>query len=92
MIVNNFLKWLKIIGIFISIVFGIIGSIILVIFFQKKDNKELIEYQNKLNKLLQGKIKDEKIINDSTIDDYDEHGNYIAGNNKRTNRKTNTVK
>lgn len=68
-------KWIKIIGLIIIFIIATVGSIFLVVFFNKKPalNKA---YLDKLNNLLQEKKDNEEIITNSDINDYDKHGNY----------------
>lgn len=80
------MKWLKQFWQWLIAFLGIIGTVfgMLAIFIfsgRKRFNNGL----DSLNEIEERRKENEKIITDSTIDDYDEHGNYKP--RKRTSRR-----
>jgi len=82
--ISSFIKYAKIVGFTALFILGVVLSIVLFGIFNKKKSLLSVEkYQEKINNIMSEKKENEKIIANSSIDDYDEHGNYIAGKRKR---------
>jgi hypothetical protein len=74
---------IKIIFSIVGLCLTILGILSMIIFFnQKKKINTLNIYYKKLDKILKEKIENEKNINNSNYDDYNNNGTSKSGKNK----------
>jgi hypothetical protein len=85
--ISIILKWCKVIGLVVCLCIGIIGTIFLILLGKKPKEYINKKYQDKLDTLLKEKVKDEKIISDFGVDDYNDNGTIKSRKLSRKNSR-----